>query len=90
MAASALANVTSTTTELAILIRWYGTSYVVINYWHNSYMIFFVANCSNPPKPMALIAATFATSKRLTATKNFVLEHLDLGRAAYIENRNKG
>ena len=90
MAASTSANVTSTTTELAILIRWYGTSYAKINHWHNSYRISFVANYSNLPKPMASIAATLTTGKSLTTAKNFVSEHLDLGRAAYIENRNKG
>ena len=53
-------------------------------------MISFVANYSNPPKPMTLIAATLVIGKHLTTAKNFVLEHLDLGRAAYIENHNKG
>ena len=49
-----------------------------------------MANYSNLPKPMASIVATLTTGKSFTATKNFVPEHLDLGRAAYIENRNKG
>ena len=61
----------------------------MINHWHNSYLISFVANYSNPSMPMASIAATLATGKRLIAAKNFIPEHLDLGRAAYIENRSK-
>ena len=90
MATSKSANVTSTTIELANLIRWFETLYAEINHWHNSYQISFVANCSNPPNPVALIGTTLSTSKPLTIAKNFVPEHLDLSRAAYNENHNEG